>query len=523
MSERHPIDDLFRKQLDERQPEFDDAYWQEAKQLLNAHKATALSLAKWKLFSLIAGVLLVSGAIGFYVGSSRQPVKEVQETVAMPQQSNNKSVTGTNSASTNPSHNNSNDQPEQAAESGVVTIDQEEPEAEMKLNNKEEATVQPSSPQNFSVNKQQTDSKPANRNLQPSNSSEPEYVAVSDDLPANGKETSAPAKTTAAAASDVAVADAGTAEQQTKEDHNSGNISQGPAPANHLSISKNQYSKLSGASTHPYMPPLNVPPFNLSLEQQPAETITGSPYSLAAFMKNNHWSKVKSLEFSATAGVTIITVPATKSSATGFEWNALLHYCVNNWLAGAGIGQFAVKDQLAATEDSVTSGSFLQQIITTDSALVVDSFFVIIDSMPVLMYDTSLLVSTDTSYQQVIVYDTITQAYSVSSTGRYLEIPVIFGYRFPAGKSRLQVTGGAAYGWYSGGLRYGISSEGQLISYKPGAVVSLIGRLTWQYPVKQKLLLQAYTGVRYVIGLKKDLPDENYLLYSFGAGLLYRF
>lgn len=522
MSERHPIDELFRKQLDERKPEFDDAYWQDAKQLLNAHTATSLSWARWKLFSIIAGVLLVSGAIGFYIGINRQPVKDVQQAVSMPEPSHNQSVPATNSTSTRSSRNNSNHQMQPTIKGGVVTDNQQEPETEVKLNSRDDAAWQQSSAEDFSVSNQHTDGNPAQRKHQPSNNFEPEHASVIDDLPSAGQETPAPAKTMAVAASVAAVADAGE-EPQTREDHNSGKVSHGFAPASHLSISKNQYSKLAGESTHPFMPLLPVPPFTISFEQQPAAIITGSPYSLTGFMKSNHWSKVKSFEFSATGGVAIITVPATNSSATGFEWNALLHYRVSNWLVGAGAGQFAVKDQVAATEDSVTSGSILQPIITTDSTLVVDSFVVIIDSMLVVMYDTSLQVNTDTSYQQVTVYDTITQTHSVSSSGRYLEIPVIFGYRFPVGKSRWQVTGGAAYGWYSGGLRYGISSEGQLISYKPGAVVSLIGRLTWQYPIQEKLLLQAYTGARYVIGLNKDLPDENYLLYSFGAGLLYRF
>ena len=522
MSERHPIDELFRKQLDERKPEFDDAYWQEAKQLLNAHTATSLSLAKWKLFSVVAGVLLVSGAIGFYIGINRQPVKDVQQTVSVPEPSNSENVPGTNSTSTYSSRSNSNPQTQPTAKNGVVDDEQQEPETEANLNSKDVAALQQSSAEDFSDSHQHTDTKPARKKLPSSNTIEPEPASVIDDLPSAGQETLAPAKTTAGAASVAAVADAGE-EQQAREDHNSGKVSQGFTPASHLSISKNQYSKLAGESTHPFMPPLTVPPFSISREQQPAEVKRGSPYSLSGFMKSNHWSKVKSFEFSATGGVAIVTVPATNSSATGFEWNALLHYRVNNWLVGAGAGQFAVKDQVDATEDSVTSGSIQQPIITTDSTWVVDSFFVIIDSMWVLMYDTSLQVNTDTSYEQITVYDTITHTYSVSSSGRYFEIPVIIGYRFPVGKSRLQVTGGAAYGWYSGGLRYGISSEGQLISYKPGAVVSLIGRLTWQYPIRQKLFLQAYTGARYVIGLNKDLPDENYLLYSFGAGLLYRF
>lgn len=523
MSEQHPIDELFRKQLEERKPEFDEAYWQEATQLLNRHKGTALKGSQWKLWSLVGAVVIAGAAIGFYIGTNNLRVKEAEDAAPVVVEQGVQTTTGNISTTSAAMSTDASAATEQVVKEYMVTTEQHAEEEGTHSESKAVSAYQPSSAANSP--KQQEAATDESGTKQQQQQQLINHKQEGEDLKDESSNVNASTSGLANASGEASAKDAmSTAEWESqKNTGNEGNTHQADVPDQHITISKHQYGKFGEGAIHPFLSLLAVPPYNLSADRQPPITIAGTAYDGTAFMKSNHWSKVKSFELSATGGLTIITVPSTKSSATGFEWNALLHYRVNNWLAGAGVGQFSVKDHFSLTEDSVEEDSYLQPVITVDSTMLVDSFFVIIDSMLVLMYDTTFQLHTDTSYQQVTMYDTITQTKTLSSSGRYLEIPFIIGYRFPLGKCRLQVSGGAAYGWYSGGLRYGINSEGQLISYKPGAVLSLTGRLTVQYPIHPKILLQAYTGARYVIGLKKDVPEENYLLYSFGAGVLYRF
>ncbi|MBK6485236.1 MAG: hypothetical protein IPG01_19410 [Chitinophagaceae bacterium] len=75
MSEKHPIDDLFRKQLEERQPAFHESYWQEAEQLLSKTGGSFLHITKWKLFSILVAGLVISAAAGYYFGNRNQASK----------------------------------------------------------------------------------------------------------------------------------------------------------------------------------------------------------------------------------------------------------------------------------------------------------------------------------------------------------------------------------------------------------------------------------------------------------------
>ncbi|MEP7129023.1 MAG: hypothetical protein ABI729_09150 [Chitinophagales bacterium] len=529
MSEQHPIDDLFRKHLEARKPEFEEVYWQEAAQMLDRQQGSSSNFLKWKLFTLVAVIVLLCGGIGYYLGTDQNTEKK------------NESSTPAVSYQEEQEAANKQSHVLSSASLSIDTLNHEEQRIEKeRVQNKQPATEK-GTPMQTEHTVKGSESEVSASAYQDNASStgmmeQSRKKSISEihqqvNTTDQNKETVSNEELSAVVANaeknnsnnDTLIASTHAAEEQQHENNESNTSSVTGEVRKQNNFAGSNYNQMNDELRNSFIPYLTVSEFNFSLTKKQAVPISGGLFSPSAFLRKNHWSKVRSFELSATGGISIITVPATKSSETGFEWNALLHYRFNNWLSGAGVGQFAVKDHFTATLDSVIDQSFIQQTVTVDSMWSIDSFFVVIDSVPVLVYDSVLHFSYDTSYQQIAAYDTIISSQEVKSSGRYFEIPVVFGYRFPIGKFRLQVTGGAAYGWYSGGLRYGINTEGQLISYKPGAVISLLGRLTLQYPIQQKIFLQGYTGIRYVMGLKKDVPQENYLLYSFGAGLLYRF
>ncbi|MBK9730974.1 MAG: hypothetical protein IPO83_06775 [Chitinophagaceae bacterium] len=527
MSAKHPIDELFRKHLEAQEPEFNEAYWQEAVQVINRHERTSRISWKWKLFTLVAVSVMLCGAIGYYSGLYKDEANKNESptsTVSYQEQKkagNKQSHIISSSVSIDTLNHEAQRIEKASIQHAQSVMEQATPLQTEKKVNGSAAEV------SASGYKASDSSTGTNEQSQKNYRSDKQEKATTTDP---NKETTSQEMLSAAFmkaekndSNKVLVASIHAEEEQLDENNKNNSSSVADKRLNQNNYTTSNYNQLNEELSNSFIPYLSVPEFNLSLTKKQTVPVSAGAFSPSTFMRKNHWSKVRSFELSATGGMSIITVPATKSNETGFEWNALLHYRINNWLTGAGVGQFAVKDHFTATLDSVIDQSFLQQTVTVDSMWSIDSFFVVIDSIPVLVYDSVLHFSYDTSYQQIVAYDTISHSEEVKSSGRYFEIPVVFGYRFPIGKFRLQVTGGAAYGWYSGGLRYSLNNEGQLISYHPGAVVSLLGRMTLQYPIQQKIFLQGYTGIRYVMGLKKDVPEENYLLYSFGVGLLYRF
>jgi hypothetical protein len=524
MSEKHPIDDLFRKQLEERQPAFDESYWQEAEQLLSKTGGSFLNITKWKLFSILVAVIVLSAATGYYFGNmnlasknkSAQSVnREDIGTAAFPQTNTNKKYADDHASIIH------------------AEIQEEEASDTQKINNSPTAEEQSKT---FTSPAVKSHSENAAGNLNSPSYREKEQV-INNATPGNSAtqemsvgyeqvllEQESMKKKTSSGDDESKQYDA--ANTQIAEEVTA--ITGTAAPGATTTSSKSAGNHTGNATVKRIEQPLTIPPiatptYHTSWPPPPAIPVFNTPSNLTSFLHRNHWSKVRSFELSTTAGATIITVPSVKSTATGFEWNAMLHYRVNNWLAGTGIGQFSVKEQFTTITDSLTYQTFIQQIITMDSAWVIDTMTIIIDSIPVVVIDSFFQSYYDTAYHEVTVTDTQQVQYEASSAGRYTEIPLLFGYRIPLGKVRLQLTGGAAYGWYTGALRYGINSEGQLYSYQPGPVASLLGRVTVQYPISRSLFLQAYTGARYAIGLKKNIPNDNYFLYSFGGGVLYRF
>ena len=524
MSEKHPIDDLFRKQLEDRLPAFDESYWQEAEQLLSKTGGSFLQITKWKLFSILVAGMVLSAATGYYFGNlnlasknkSAQSVnREEIDTAVFPQTNTNTKYADDHAPIIN------------------SKIQEEEASGTDKINN---ATTGEEQSKTFTSPAAKSHSEITAGDFNSSSYREKEQEINNAD-PGNSEtqemsvgyeqvllEQESVKKKTASWDDESKQYDAANTQITEEVTAITGNAAPGATTASSKSSGYHTGNTTAKRIEQPLLiPPIATPAYHTTWTPPAAIPVFNAPSNLTSFLHRNHWSKVRSFELSATAGATIITVPSVKSTATGFEWNAMMHYRVNNWLAGTGIGQFSVKEQFTTINDSFTYQTFLQQVITIDSAWVIDTMTIIIDSIPVVVIDSFFQSYYDTAYQEVTVTDTQQVQYEASSFGRYTEIPLLFGYRIPLGKVRLQLSGGAAYGWYTGALRYGINSEGQLYSYQPGPVASLIGRVTIQYPISRSLFLQAYTGARYAIGLKKNIPDDNYFLYSFGGGVLYRF
>ena len=524
MSEKHPIDDLFRKQLEERQPAFHESYWQEAEQLLSKTGGSFLHITKWKLFSILVAGLVISAAAGYYFGNRNQASKN-QTTQAV-----SREETGT--AALPQTHTKKKSADDKVA---IIhsKIQEEVASGTDKINN---STTGEEQSQTFTSPAVKSHSENAAGDFSSASYREKEPV-VNTKEPGNSEtqETSAGyelvlleqesmQKKSSSRDDESQQPEAAITNITEEETAITGTIATGATTSSSKSAANQTGNATANRVEQPQMmPSIATPAYHTTWPPPTAMHVFNEPSNLTSFLHRNHWSKVRSFELSATAGATIITVPSVKSTATGFEWNAMMHYRVNNWLAGTGIGQFSVKEQFTTITDSLTYQTFIQQVITIDSAWVVDTMTIIIDSIPVVVVDSFFQAFFDTAYQEVTVTDTQQVQYEAASAGRYTEIPVMFGYRIPLGKVRLQLSGGAAYGWYTGALRYGINSEGQLYSYQPGPVASLMARVTIQYPISRSLFLQAYTGARYAIGLKKNIPDDNYFIYSFGGGVLYRF
>lgn len=524
MSEKHPIDDLFRKQLEERQPAFNESYWQEAEQLLSKSGGSFLNLAKWKLFSILVTGMVLSAVTGYYVGSMNQAAKnqsvqsvnrEVTDTTAFPQTNSNKNNAG-DIAPIIPAEiqtQETSDTQKIPEYTGASAQSEAFSSPSLKGNSKDQAG---------DFNSSSYREKAQVVNIEDQGSSEAQEMPTGNEQVLLEQEIIK--KKTSSGYDESKKHDATNTPVTEEEAAITGNAANGATGTSSIAAGNQTGNATANRIVQPpVIPQLATPAYHTSWPPPAAVPVFNEPSNLTSFLHRNHWSKVRSFELSATAGATIITVPSVESITTGFEWNAMLHYRVNNWLAGTGIGQFSVKEQFTAITDSLSYQTFTQQVISIDSVWVIDTTTIIIDSIPVVVIDSFFQTHYDTSYHEVTVTDTQQVQYEASSSGRYTEIPLIFGYRIPLGKVRLQLTGGAAYGWYTGALRYGINSEGQLYSYQPGAVASLLGRVTVQYPVSRSLFLQAYTGARYTIGLKKNIAGDNYFLYSFGGGVLYRF
>lgn len=533
MSEKHPIDELFRKSLEERQPAFDESYWQEAEQLLKQPAGPYVKLATWKLFTMAAACMAISGMAGYYFGSNNK-LNEKESAVLVDEQIETVSTetmdhTLKKRDSAYTAGTMEQDQPgkQDTSQAGIssihesaafVPVDKSGYAFDSSRNMKtatasrqstEELTVLPSYMQH-AQRQDQKSSLPAEKPVAG------EQLLFENE--SRNQDVSVQHHTIAAGSQSTENFDRG--KNAVNEQNVSAKDDDPLASSTGISKDATIISEYSQSS----IPKLSVhDDDDAEFTYAPASKVPVTPANLPAFIRKNHSTKVRSFEFSATAGAAMIKSSSAKTNETGFEWHVMPLYRMNNWILAAGAGQFTVKEEFTASVDSFIDHSYLQQIITMDSIWVVDTSIVIIDSFPVMVIDSFFQSFYDTTYQQVTLTDTITTDYQTSSSGHYTEIPLLFGYRFPVGHFKIQLTSGLAYGWYSGTIRYRIDSEGKLYSYKPGSVVSLLGRVTLQYPVTHRFLLQGYVGARYSIGLKKDIAGDNYLQFATGLGLLYKF
>jgi hypothetical protein len=512
MNSEHPIDDLFRNELENREPEFREEYWKEAEQKLDQHPQTSSHGTWWKWFGAIIIVAAVAGLMGYYFGMNHAATNSAKQEVSVEQ---DKMGPDASTASSGNSHSEyavsdtgmaMSDSLIRESKSSYSSVDSTSSELQKQMSETSSA-----SSSNSLLEKTSDESKSVKRSgvSEDNSSSYPEKTINS---PGPSNKVSATAKQNSPKDEKTIL---------NGSDENFGSSSLKSNEVFEKSVRQNS-SMPNLTFNETFMEPLTLQNFRISFSSPNPSAISFTP-SLSNALKKNQHSPLKSLELSLDGGPTLITVPSIKSTAWGYEWNGLLQYRVNHFVFGTGVGQFSVKDHFTASSEDIIDSSFYIPFATFDTTLVIDSILVDSNFFPHYIYDTTYQINADTSYQLITTHDTITTKKTYTSSGRYLELPIMFSYRFYGWGLRWQLTGGAAYGWYSGGLRYAINSEGQLISYKPGSVISILGRLYAQYPLSRKLYLQGYVGARYVIGLKSDDPPRNYLIYSLGLGLLYQF
>jgi len=514
MNSEHPIDDLFRKELEHREPEFREEFWKDAEKVLDKNPQTSAGKSWWRWFGASAVIVTIAGLAGYYFGANHSIINHSRF-----QETSRQNI----SPQKNPSSSPENKRQENSMiDSAWMASDAASTQLQIQIassgkdsstrvsrenqNSSFASSVRPHSEKSVSEDKNstvlktqyeiQSNESPEKSNAQTESKTKPE--AFPDDL-VNGENERR-----------------GSGEQAGKNIL----LPQNQNSENALQLNENS-SLANSAMNFSFMEHLEFPESKLSFESATPSIINFNPSSVNP-QKKNHWSPLKSIEFSLDGGATIVSAPSISSHELGYEWNGLLQYRVNNFVIGAGIGQFSVKEHFSVSSQDIIDSSFTIPVATYDTLLVIDS--ILIDSnFYHYIYDTTYHITADTSYQQITTHDTVKTKKTYTSTGRYLELPVVFSYRFYGLGLRWQISAGASYGWYSGGLRYALNSEGQVISFKPPPVISILGRVYAQYPFSRKFYLQGYAGLRYVIGLKSDYPVNNYLIYSLGAGLLYQF
>lgn len=498
MSAGNDIDDLFRKELESRAPEFKEEYWTEAERVLDANQRWTMRKRSMKWTGAVLFVAMLAGVTGYFFGTQRYSDNAIKNVPPV-------SSTG--------DHNLSSANEQTLSRNSTAATDQFNTDTLSVLENPATESAGAAGIASSSI----TDEQKSTGNHLAKATGTGETISSSRPLASHTANNTIDAGNPAVQAqSNFQTSSTGTVTKVTTS------AVSDILPEQKQDQPQNATSGAATATTMNELMLMHLPDTKLSFDR-------ASP-SMIHFTSRSHnlWKKNKSsglhyFELSATGAGTLITVPSNNSSQWGYEWNALLQYRFNQWIAGTGIGQFFVKDQIHFTTDSMVENTVTFPVVNLDTLMVIDSFLVDSNFFPHYEYDTTFVEISDTTYQSVTTIDTIQAKGSAASSGRYIELPVMFGYRFYAWGLRWQITAGGSYGWYSGGLRYALNEEGILISYKPPPVISVMTRLYIQYPLTRRLYLQGYAGARYVIGLKSDVPSKNYLIYSVGAGLLYQF
>ena len=551
MNTKHPIDELFRNNLENHEPPFREEDWKEAAQLLDKNPLTAIAGNFWKWFGIISAFVVISGLAGFYFVMNQQD-KNTASTDALP--TNTTLITSQNNAQQSsgmPESSEmilkpSNEKKEVRKQSNI-----EDPAGiSTSASGSEETTIESSSPSGSNNQQIISQKHDATKSSIIIDTISGETISENISIPSPGisanKKPSIEFKTSKAAT--AAAPNYGLSEDNSPAKKimsptvgNPSNVipvSTSAAGADEKISYSNSVFQTAGntaiKNSPAFLDARSIPDLQLiplreiSLDHQFIDEnlspINFNPAVSNNFLHQRHWSPFTSLEASLTGGATLISVPQIKSVQPGIEWNALLNYRLNNFIAGTGMGQFSVKEKFELSTDSITMSSYEVPVITiVDSFWVYDSTIIIIDSIPILVFDSSYHYISDTTLQLITTSDTSTTTATYASSGYYVEIPLILGYRFNWLNSSWQISGGAAYGWYHGGKRFGLDSEGKVFSYKPGSVVSFIGRVGVQYPLAEKIFLQGYLGGRFVMGLNADHHTNNYLIFSAGGGILFRF